>query len=166
MWRVLKEMGFTYKKRDNKRYVYEQRHIIEQRHAYLQTMTQLRTENKTIIYTDETWVNAHHTQEHIWIDFDGRGGWKVPSGKEKRLIVVHAGGVEGWVEGADLVFRSKTNSTDYHDEMNSEHYMEWFTKQLLPNVPDNAVIVVDNATYHNKQKDKPPTTANRKDDIK
>ena len=65
MWRVLKEMGFTYKKRDNKRYIYEQRHIIEQRHAYLQTITQLRKENKTIIYTDETWVNAHHTQEHM-----------------------------------------------------------------------------------------------------
>ena len=90
----------------------------------------------------------------------------MPSGKGQRLIVVHAGGVEGWVEGADLVFRSKTNSTDYHDEMNSEHYMEWFTKQLLPNVPDDAVTVVDNATYHNKQKDKPPTTANKKDDIK
>ena len=90
----------------------------------------------------------------------------MPSGKGQRLIVVHAGGVEGWVEGADLVFRSKTNSTDYHDEMNSEHYMEWFTKQLLPNIRDIAVIVVDNATFHNKQKDKPPTTANKKDDIK
>ena len=74
--------------------------------------------------------------------------------------------MEDWVEGADLVFRSKRNRTDCHDEMNSEHYMEWFTKQLLPNVPDEAVIVVDNATYTCKQKDKPPTTANRKDDIK
>ena len=34
-------------------------------------------------------------------------------------------------EGVDLVFRSKTNSTDYHDEMNSKHYMEWMTQQLL-----------------------------------
>ena len=90
----------------------------------------------------------------------------MPSGRGQRLIVVHGGGEEGWIEGADLVFRSKTNSPDYHDEMNSEHYMEWFTKQLLPNVPDTAVIVVDNATYHNKQKDKPPTTANKKDEIK
>ena len=42
-------------------------------------------------------MNAHHTQEYIWVDSDGRGGWKVPSGKGQRLIVVHAGGVEGWV---------------------------------------------------------------------
>ena len=80
--------------------------------------------------------------------------------------MVHAGGVEGWVPGADLVFRSKTNSADYHDEMNSEHFIEWFTQQLLPNIPPTSVIVLDNASYHNKQKDKPPTTANRKHDIK
>ena len=57
------------------------------------------------------------------IDHDGTGGWKVPSGKGERLIVVHAGGVEGWVDGTDLVFRSKTNSADYHDEMNNERIL-------------------------------------------
>ena len=46
--------------------------------------------------------------------------------------MVHAGRVEGWVPGADLVFRSKTHSADYHDEMNSEHFIEWFAQQLLP----------------------------------
>ena len=66
-------------------------------------------------------MNAHHCRDEIWVGVDGKGGWKVPSGKGQRLIVVHAGGVEGWVVGADLVFRSKTNSADYHDEMNSEH---------------------------------------------
>ena len=34
---------------------------------------------------------------------DGKGGWKVPSGKGQRLIVVHTG--EGWVEGAGLMFK-------------------------------------------------------------
>ena len=72
------------------------------------------------------------------------------SGKGQRLIVLHAGSAEGLVPGADLMFRSMTNSAHYHDEINSEHFMEWFTKQLLPNISDNAIIVVDNATYHNK----------------
>ena len=50
-------------------------------------------------------------------------------GKDKgqRLIVLHAGNAEGWVPGADLMFMLKTNSADYHDEMDSEHFMEWFT---------------------------------------
>ena len=64
--------------------------------------------------------------------------------------MVHVGGVKGWVPGADLVFRSKTNSGDYHDEMNSEHFIESFTPQLLPNIP--SVIVLGNASYHNKQR--------------
>ena len=102
---VLKEMGFTYKKRDNKKYIYEQTNILEQRHTYLQTIRKLRQEHKNLVYTDETWVNAHHNNEYIWVDSDGSGGWKVPSGKGRRLIILHAGGVDGWVEGADLVFR-------------------------------------------------------------
>ena len=90
----------------------------------------------------------------------------MPSGKGRRLIILHAGGVDGWVEGADLVSRSKTNSTDYHDEMNSKHYMEWMTQQLLPRLEEPTVIILDNASYHNKQKDKPPTSTDKKDDIK
>ena len=80
--------------------------------------------------------------------------------------MLHAGGVEGWVDGADLVFRSKTKSADYHDEMNSEHFMEWMTQQLLPRLEEPSVVILDNASYHNKQRDKPPTTQNKKDEIK
>ena len=43
--------------------------------------------------------------------------------------------------GGDLMFRSKTSSADYHEEINYENFMEWFMKQLLPSIPDNAVIV-------------------------
>lgn len=32
--------------------------------------------------------------------------------------------------------------------MNANHYEEWFQKQLLPNIPPNSVIVLDNASYH------------------
>ena len=54
------------------------------------------------------------------MDSDGKGGWKVPSGKGQRLIVVHTGGGEGWVEGAELMFKWKTNSVDYHNEINHQ----------------------------------------------
>ena len=166
LWRLLREMGFSYKKRDSKQYLYEQRNILEQRHTYLRQIRKLRQQNANLIYTDETWVNAHHTNEFIWVDSDGKGGWKVPSGKGQRLIVLHAGGVEGWVDGVDLVFRSKTKSADYHDEMNSEHFMEWMTQQLLPRLEEPSVVILDNASYHNIQRDKPPTTQNKKDEIK
>ena len=126
LWRVLKEMGFTYKKRDNKKYIYEQTNILEQRHTYLQTIRKLRQEHKNLVYTDETWVNAHHNNEYIWVDSDGSGGWKVPSGKGRRLIILHAGWVDGWVEGADLIFRSKTklNRLPRRNEQQTLHGMD------------------------------------------
>ena len=40
-----------------------------------------------------------------------------------RLIVVHAGGIEGWVDGA-LSFKPQKKSIDYHDGMNTNHFME------------------------------------------
>ena len=35
LWRVLKGMGFPYKKRDNKKYIYKHTNILEQKHTYL-----------------------------------------------------------------------------------------------------------------------------------
>ena len=54
LWKVLQELGFSYKKRDNKQYIYKQHNILEQRHTYLQTIRKLRNDNRTIIYTDIT----------------------------------------------------------------------------------------------------------------
>ena len=48
----------------------------------------------------------------MWVDADGKGGWKHPSGKGGRLIVLYAGTVEGWVNGAELVFRAKSSTGD------------------------------------------------------
>ncbi len=40
--------------------------------------------------------------------------------------------------------------------------MEWWSTQLLPNIPPQSVIVLNRAPYHNLQKDKPPTKSNTK----
>ena len=63
------------------------------------------------------------------------------------------------------MFRSKVKSDDYHDEMNGKHFAEWFQKQLLPNLPRNSVIVVDNAPYHNVVEEKIPTKSSRKGEM-
>ena len=45
-------------------------------------------------------------------------------------------------------------SADYHDEMNAtEHFTEWWTDKLLSNLPEGAVIVMDNAPYHTVKTD-------------
>ena len=40
----------------------------------------------------------------------------------------------------------------FETNINSDIFYAWLTEQLLPNMPNNAVIVLDNATFH-KRKD-------------
>ncbi|CAH2090430.1 unnamed protein product [Euphydryas editha] len=48
--------------------------------------------------------------------------------------------------------------------MNYNKFKEWFMT-LLANLNEPHVIVMDNASYHSVQIDKPPTTANKKSEI-
>ncbi len=108
-----------------------------------------RKEGRLQIYLDETWLNSHAAQERLWVDVDGSGGWRRPSGKGQRLIILNAGRSTGWIPRADIVLRTKGKTADYHDEMNSAHFIEWLEKQLLPNIPPYSLIILDNASYHN-----------------
>nr|QLJ84878.1 transposase-like protein [Dichotomius schiffleri] len=49
--------------------------------------------------------------------------------------------------------------------MNSTNYETWLRKQLIPNLPANAVIVMDNAPYHNVQVNKAPNASARKENM-
>ena len=81
LFHLLKEMGFRHTLRDDKLYFYERRDIMEQRHNYLKNIMQYRREDRPIVYLDETWANSHMAPERLWLDEQGRGGWKRPSGK-------------------------------------------------------------------------------------
>ena len=134
-------MGF---KVNDKRYIYEQPRIIVHRHVYLRHLRRNRREGRPVIYLDETWANARDSIEKMWVEDDTRaiggtkGGIRKPSGKGSRLIILHAGSESGWIDGAALMFQSKKATGDYHDEMTSEHFEEWFHDSLMPNIPSNS----------------------------
>jgi hypothetical protein len=49
---------------------------------------------------DETWVNQNHCTDYMLLANDGSDSPKIPSGKDKRLIVFHAGTrSEGLING-------------------------------------------------------------------
>lgn len=133
---------------------------------------------RSIVYLDETWVNAGHTKQFVWQDKTVKSsqdaflkglttGLAAPSGKGGRLILVHAGSSEtGFVEGAADFFRAKKgNTADYHSEMDGTYFEGWFSSQLLPKIPPRSIIVMDNAPYHSVALEKAPTSSTRKADI-
>jgi hypothetical protein len=82
----------------------------------------------------------------MWLPNDGSGAPKIPSGKGKRLIVLHAGtGSEGLIDGCDLVFLAKSKDGDYRQEM------PCFSKrvdisQIITPIIDNRHLVVQNSS--------------------
>ena len=119
-------------------------------------------------------MNAGHSVSKVWEDLTVcsikqaflKGlstGLKAPTGKGKRLILVHIGSETGFVEGAQLILISKS-SADYHEEMNGELFHKWFSS-VLPKLEPNSVIVCDNASYHGVRCEKVPSISWKKCDI-
>ena len=175
--KILKELGFVYTKAKRNSNLIERPDIIEWRHRYLRKIRKHRADNRNLVYTDETWCNAGHTMPKKWKDTTIASrkdaflkglttGLKEPSGKGERLIVTHAGNRDGFIPGAELIFRAKKGDGDYHSEMNSDVYEKWFKTQLLPNIPPNSVIILDNASYHSAMVELLPRRGWRKDKIR
>ena len=158
---TLLQMGFCWRRTtDDRRVVIERTDSKAARARYIRAIKQHRRDGKTIIYLDETWVNAGHTVPYAWLPQLKLVGIKgdsdvvkhlpkIPPGKGKRLIVLHAGSEEGFVPGMDLVFEGKKGG-DYHSEMNSTVFLEWF-ERLCTSLPGPSCIVLDNASYHNSR---------------
>ena len=66
------------------------------------------------------------------------------------MVVLHAGSAEvGFIPDCELVFvGTHDDQGDYHTEMNSTLFLEWFDR-LLKALDRPSLIVLDNASYHN-----------------
>jgi hypothetical protein len=175
LFRLLKDMDFRYSKRSRNSALTEKTEIVLWRRRFLEQLRKYREEGRHLYYLDETWVNAGECTSKTWIDTTIKSsrdaflqglttGAVNPSGKGKRLIVLHIGSEDGFVPGGLLCFESKKNTRDYHDEMNGETFYEWM-EGVLPQLKENCVIIMDNASYHSVKIDKAPTSQTKKDDI-
>jgi hypothetical protein len=91
-----------------------------------------------------------------------------PPSRGKRLIILHTCSEQGWVPNSLLISAKNIANcnADYHSYMYHQIFEEWFKNRLLPNLPENSVIVMDNASYHSQQNRKLPTRCSKKHDIK
>jgi hypothetical protein len=76
-----------------------------------------------------------------------------------RLFVVHIGSSNDFLEGAGLVFRAGTANGDYHGKINADNFEKWLNEIVIPKLPSASVLVMDNAPYHGRQVDKPPSAS-------
>lgn len=156
LYRLLKDMGFSYERRRRQAALIERSDIILWRRQYLRSIKKHREDKRNIYYLDETWVNEGHTENYVWKDTSIESaqhasssglttGLSAPRGKGRRLIVAHIPNVTG-------IFVGKKTG-DYHEEMDGEHFEKWIEK-VMPQLKTKSVIVLDNAPYHSVKIDK------------
>lgn len=170
LWRTLKRWGFSYGTGKRRSALKERDYVVLARRRYLRQKIANRNPDGSLkrpeVYLDETFINKNHSAQFTWY-LKEDGPWvNKPSGKGPRLIIVDAITAQGWIKGAELVFEAKKRSGDYHGQMNWENFSTWFSDQLLPNIPLQSLIILDNAPYHNVLlEDSSPTPQSRKSQL-
>jgi len=153
LWRALTRWGFEFGEGVRSAKLKESDRIIIQRRQYLrQKIANRKEDGNTIrpeVYLDESYVNKNHSRDATWY-FSGDGSIvSKPTGKGERLIIVNAIDKNGWIPNVKLVFQAAKKTDDYHSNMNWSIFREWFENKLVKNIPDNSLIIMDNAAYHN-----------------
>lgn len=86
---------------------------------------------------------------------------KSASARELRFNILHAGSDSGFLQGTEHIMLCKKKTEE------SDSYEEWFIEKLLPKIPPNSVVVIDNnAPYHKKKEENIPDNTWKKQQIK
>ena len=168
--RTLDRWGFTFGQGTRSQHLKEKDHVVAARQRYLRAKRAHRRGDDVMrpeVSLDESFVHKNHSNDFLWYS-DEDGPWvQKPTGKGERLIIMNAMTKSGWIPGAKLTFTSPRKTGDYHGQMHHDLFTTWFTEQLLPNIPENSLIIMDNASYHNTlSRHSAPTATCKKDEIR
>lgn len=103
-------LGFKWKRtEDNRQILMEKHEILYLRINFLIKIAEYRTQGRPIVYTDETYIDTSHTSPKSYSDGSSAGLNKQIS-NGNRLLIVHAGGEDGFIPNALLMFKANQKS--------------------------------------------------------
>jgi len=134
IWHALKRMNITLKKTfkhpkaDNAK-----------RQLYQEKINSYREKNINIIYIDESGFAFDMPRTHGY------------AAKGERCIGLHNWNARGRtnVIGA-IIGKIFLTANLYNRTINTDVFHEWVVSKLIPNLPQNSVVVMDNATFHKR----------------
>jgi len=121
---------------------------VRRRALYLKHFFLYESQGRDFVYMDESWINQNMIPSKCWTDGTVECEPDVPPGKGPRWILIGAGGLNGWVPGAFVMWKGNVLSEDYHTEMNGDVFKDWYCQRLLPNIGPRTCVIVDRASYH------------------
>ena len=132
LFRLLKTLGFKYKKRGRESILNERSDLIMWRESFLRRIREVREKEpqREIVYTDETLLNGGHRVKKEWVDLKALenprcsikeygtvGCTKDNVGKGKRIIIVDCITENGPVPGALWIFSAGSKSQKVKQEI-------------------------------------------------
>lgn len=160
MRRILtKKLGLKYKRIGSHGTMIETESILKKVKAYLEELrkaqAQIESGEFLLVFTDESFIHPSHAVSSMWTeDGDLERIFGSPKGKGRRVILMHYGCQEGWIEGGKKVWVCSTKQTkstqDYHGNVNGKVWLEHFESvcKLLQARGKRAIFCMDNAPYH------------------
>ena len=157
----------------------EDEYIIEWRKRYLRDIERYRALGFPIHFADETFFYPLAQPRKILTDntvksaedAKERGltlGIKWNSGdRGNRLLVLHMIGPNGLLRNWERIWIHKNGtvqSEDYHNDITFETFLDWFMENIHE-LPENSVIVIDNASIHNKRPEGSPNSKTKKAEL-
>ena len=133
-------------------------------------MKELQEEGYYVVYLDESYINTNYSPKRLIQDLNINTAKQAKdqnlttgltrlSGKGERLILIGAGGSDGWAN-YEIIQRSKNKQSnmDYHQDMDSQIFEEFLhaTLKILTDRYNKIVILLDNTSYHNAMSNNVP----------
>ena len=100
-----------------------------------------KTDSDSIVYVDETGIDEYMYRERAWSPKGTKVREKISGRKYKRTGLAAA-----------LCRGSITAPMQYDGTMNSELFEKWLKDSLCPSLAKGSTIVMDNASFHRKEK--------------
>lgn len=152
--KIVKELGFLWKKAKSKKFVLVEKHDIRLRRIqYLRNIMQYRREGRPIIYIGDTSVLSTLSSHEVTKTLG------------ERIVLMHAGGENGFVPNALTILQTTKATGDYHQEL-SDHFHLWVRNILLPSFPPKTVLVINSTTYQNIQSQRIPNLDSNAEQMK
>lgn len=158
--RIMHKLGFDFSETKSSNIIDDD--MEDSRLYYADILQRYRNLNRPIFYQDR-WIGAEKLilSDDNESDSDSEQSATDP----RRFVVLHAASTDGFVKDACYIYPvTRENDTDQHAR---EQFEQWFEFVLLPKLPKNAVVVLNNVFNSDNEQNPESLTAksHRKDII-
>lgn len=112
----------------------------ELRRLFLEQRQQFKADDRPIIYLDESGFKSHDNRPRGY------------SYKGQPCLGEYNWQLKNQTNAIGAIYNNVLFSVALYDcSINSDVFHSWVVQLLLPNLPENSVLIMDNATFHKRQ---------------